>query len=286
MDLSNENVVHIKKNKVEYIQFRRLLEYKNKITHAYSVGVDSNYRTENTTTKNNTDENNQRIKKVGLENYKKLCIANGLDINKLIKPNQKHTTNVDIVKDELLGESEIASNRYDNTDGLVTDKKEVVLATTSADCISLLFYDPIKNVIANVHSGWKGTLGKISENTVKIMKNKYNCKPEEIICCICPSIRKCHFEVEKDVRDLFYEEFKNLEEIHDIIEETIKNKKWHIDTVLINKILLINQGLKPKNIVDSKLCSVCNSDIIHSCRAEKAKGKKQFGLNTAIIKLN
>ena len=70
MDLSNENVVHIKKNKVEYIQFRRLLEYKNKITHAYSVGVDSNYRTENTTTKNNTDENNQRIKKVGLENYK------------------------------------------------------------------------------------------------------------------------------------------------------------------------------------------------------------------------
>ena len=29
MDLSNENIIHIKKDNVEYIQFRKLLEYKN-----------------------------------------------------------------------------------------------------------------------------------------------------------------------------------------------------------------------------------------------------------------
>ena len=35
MDLSNENIVHIKVNGTEYIQFRKLLEYKDIINHAY-----------------------------------------------------------------------------------------------------------------------------------------------------------------------------------------------------------------------------------------------------------
>ena len=70
------------------------------------------------------------------------------------------------------------------------------------------------------------------------------------------------------------------EDIKDeIIEEKIANKKWNIDTVLINKIILQKAGLKPENIVDSGICSVCHSDIIHSYRVEK----QGYGLNTAII---
>lgn len=46
-DLSNKNVIHIKKNGVEYLQFKRLLEYKNEIKHAYSLGIDKNFRTIN-----------------------------------------------------------------------------------------------------------------------------------------------------------------------------------------------------------------------------------------------
>ena len=44
MDLSNENVIHVKKDGIEYIQFRRLLEYQDNIAHAFTVGVNNDYR--------------------------------------------------------------------------------------------------------------------------------------------------------------------------------------------------------------------------------------------------
>ncbi len=105
------------------------------------------------------------------------------------------------------------------------------------------------------------------------MIKEFECNPKDIICCICPSIRKCHFEVEKDVKDMFENEFKDLENLNNIIEEKIPNAKWNIDTVLINEMILEKkQGLKKENIIDSGICSVCNSDLIHSYRVEKKKG--------------
>ena len=65
------------------------------------------------------------------------------------------------------------------------------------------------------------------------------------------------------------------------MEETNSGEKWNIDTILINKIILKQAGLKPENIIDSGLCSVCNSNILHSYRAEG----EGYGLDTAIIGL-
>ena len=93
---------------------------------------------------------------------------------------------------------------------MITNKKNIILTTTNADCILLLFFDPVKKVIANTHSGWKGTLQEISVKTVNKMKEEYGCDPKDIIVCICPSIRKCHFEVDKDVYEMFYNQFKKL----------------------------------------------------------------------------
>ena len=80
---------------------------------------------------------------------------------------------------------------------------------------------------------------------------------------------------------MFEEEFKNIIEKNNIITETISSKKWTIDTVLINQIILEEKGLKKENIIDSKLCSVCNSNLVHSYRVEK----EGYGLETAIIEL-
>ena len=172
-------------------------------------------------------------------------------------------------------------DEYKETDGLITNKQNIVLSATNADCILLLFFDPVKKVIANVHSGWRGTLKRISVEAVEKMVKEFGCREQDIICCMCPSIRKCHFEVDKDVKDMFEQEYKNTKGINleEIIEEKIKDKKWNIDTILINRIILKNAGLKEENIIDSGLCSVCHSDKIHSYRAEK----EGYGLNTALI---
>ena len=50
----------------------------------------------------------------------------------------------------------------------------------------------------------------------------------DIICAIGPTIRKCHFEVDVDVQELFYNEFSYLYNIDDII--TKKDSKYYIDS--------------------------------------------------------
>ena len=279
MELSNDTVIHIKNGDIEYLQFRRLLEYSDVISHCYSLGTNANFRTSSKNYENNKIEYEKVI-----NNYKDLCDNIGLDYRNLVKGIQRHTNNVTSIYDKInKNEPDFNMKEYENIDGLITNKKNIVLSTTSADCISLLFFDPVKKVIANTHSGWKGTLQRISIKTIEKMVKEFSCKKEDIIVCICPSIRKCHFEVEETVKDMFLKEFQELEEenLKEIIEEKVIGKKWNIDTVLINKIILKNIGIKEENIIDSKICTMCNPEILHSYRAEK----ENYGLNTALIGL-
>ena len=277
MDLSNENVIHVEKEGIQYLQFRKLLKYSDIITHGYSLGIDKNFRT----ARANKQKLPEQEAKKAIKDYENLGKCIDIKLNKMVKPNQAHTDKIQIVEKHILeNEPDFNLEVYDKTDGLITNKKDIALATTNADCILLLFFDPVNKVIANVHSGWRGTIVK----TVQKMVNKFNCKPENIICCICPSIRKCHFEVENDVKEIFEKEFKDLkiEQNNDIMEKQKDKEKWNIDTVLINKILLKQEGLKQENIIDSGICSVCNSDLIHSYRVER----QGYGLATALIKIN
>ena len=266
-DLSNENVIHVKKDGIEYLQFRKLLEYSDVIKHAYAIGLDKDFRTARA--KNATPLTSEEYEKA-INDYKKLADAIGIDYINIAKPNQAHTKNIKVVEQKVKNDvPDFNLDEYTQIDGLVTDIKNIALATTNADCILLLFFDPVKKVIANVHSGWRGTLQRISIEAVNKMKNDYGCNLADVICCICPSIRKCHFKVHKDVQELFYNEFRNLKEIDEIIVPVDGEERWSIDTVKINEIILEQAGLKKANIIDCGICSVCNSDLIHSFRVEK-----------------
>ena len=289
-NLSNERVIHVKKGQVQYLQFRKLLEYEDIINHAYSLGLDVNFRT---AINGKADVSSVQYK-LARKSYKDICEAIGTKYRNVVKPRQFHTNNVKIVRSKInVLAPDFNLKKYKATDGLITNKRKMVLSTTNADCILFLLFDPVKKVIANVHSGWKGTLQRIVVQAINKMIDKFGCEPKDIICCICPSIRQCHFEVSQDVKGLFEKEFCCLEgyayieeagnkltiNLNDIIEQ--KQDKWNIDTVLINKILMQNLGLLPENIIDSGICSLCNSNLIHSYRNEK----EGFGLETALIEL-
>jgi len=254
-DLSNENIIHIRKDELEYIQFKRLLEYEN-IGHCFTLKPLDFASNATYEIKKDDVENNLKVLSKKFE----------FDISNICRPKQTHTDKVEKIQD---GDEGIYLEKFDNVDGFVTDKKNKVLILGFADCTPLIFYDPIKKVIANTHSGWKGTLKTIGIRTVEKMISEYGCKSEDIICCIGPHIRKCHFEVNKDVSDLFYNKFKNLEKIEEKITYNEEKDKYYIDTAKINKQILLNIGLKEENIIDSNICTVCNSDICHSYRVEK-----------------
>lgn len=255
-----ENIVYQNKDGIEYIQFKRLLEYPE-ITHCYTMRSNNqlNFQIRN------RDFFNQSCNKI----YKCLELKNPL----VVRPYQTHTDNVKVVR---------KIEKLEDTDGIITNKKEIALITTSADCISLLLYDPVKKAIGSIHSGWKGTLKGIIVKAIEKMKNEYKSNPEDIICCICPSIRQCCFEVDEDVKDLFYNEYKDLKNIDEIIKLGDKKEdkqKYYIDTVKINIELLKNIGLKEENIIDSNICTMCHSKEFHSYRTDG----KSFGVNGAII---
>lgn len=266
--LNNDEIIHITGENIDYIQFRRLLKYKDDITHAYTL------RHPNISFGPKLSNEQYNI------NYQKLCEELKLNYNNIVRPYQKHTANVKALSNKKSSNLEYSPDYLDDTDGLITNQKDIILSTTNADCILFLLYDPINKVIANIHSGWRGTLDSIVINAVKQMQATYNTQVKDIICCICPSIRKCHFEVDEDVKELFYNKFNYLSNINDIIEK--KGNKYHIDTVLLNKTLLLKLGLKKENIIDSNICSVCHSNKINSYRIDKDK----FNLSTAIISIN
>lgn len=265
-DLSNENVIHIKNGDIEYLQFRKLLEYKDKIQHCYTIkpldfGKNGNY---------------QSKKKEVLEDYTKICKCLNLDGKNIYRPFQTHTRNVKKVENEMSG---IFTKDFQNVDGLITNKKDKILSLSYADCISLFFYDQVKNVIGNIHSGWQGTYKQIAKEAVRKLKEEYGCEPKDLICCMGPGIRKCCFEVEQDVRDMFYYKFKKTGEIDEIITKSEESQKYYIDTVAINRIILKQEGLREENIIDSGICTKCGNDRLHSHRAEG----ELSGRNTGII---
>lgn len=258
--LENNDIIIKSFEGLRYLQFNKLLDLG--IKHAYTLkseGFDFSH--------GEAEEP---------KSYDILSKALGINKETLLKPFQTHTSNVLCV-------DSIKTNLND-VDGLITNKKNIALTTKNADCILFLFYDPVKNVIANVHSGWRGTFNKISEKTIVKMISNYGCKAEDIICCICPSIRECHFEVDEDVKDLCAEIFSFTNKTEQFIKKgEIKEskQKYFIDTVKINKILFEELGLKEENIIDCRICSMCNSNDVHSVRVEG----KDYKRGTAIITL-
>ncbi len=276
MEFENENLKHIDTGKIEFLQFKRLLEH-NEVNHAYVLSThDMNFR---------IGKDFRLIEQVK-DNLRVVCDECGFKFETIVRPDYDHTNNVDVIDFVDTSEEvpELKGKRFLCTDGLVTDKKEITMMSTNADCLLILLYDPIKKVIGNVHAGWRGSFGKISKNAVSKMVEEYGCNPKDIEAYFSPSIRKCHFEVEDDVKTLCEDIFAYTGRIDEIIEkgEIKENKqKYLIDNVLINKILLTESGLKESNIVDSGICSVCHKDKVHSRRAEGLN----FGLRSRIYRL-
>lgn len=260
IDLSNDAMVHIKDGDTEYLQFRKLLEYKDKINHCYTL-----------------KGNNNDYIEIKDNNYSSLYESLNLDYRGFTKIEyQAHSDLTEKVQEK--------NEVFNNIDGLLTNKEGISLSLRFADCTPILFYDPIKNVIGNIHSGWKGTVQKIGQKALLKMIEEYGCNVNDIICCIGPCIGICHFEVGEDVKEIFENTFSYLGNIESMIKKgEIKEEeqKYYIDTTLINRKLLEEVGVPSKNIIESNICTVCNKDYMHSYRADK----ENAGRNTAIIGL-
>ena len=196
------------------------------------------------------------------ENFKRFCTAIGTDVQDVVISAQVHHTVVLPVTKADCGRGVTRERGYTDVDGLMTNEAGVVLCTQYADCVPLMFVDPVRRVVATSHSGWKGTVAQIGAVTVRRMNEVYGCDPKDILCGIAPSIGPCCFEVDTPV----YEEFAKLPFADEDILHNDGNGKYHIDLWEVNRRILLAAGVLPEHITVTDLCTKCHPDVFWSHR--------------------
>ena len=146
-------------------------------------------------------------------------------------------------------------------DAMITRLKGAFLVIQTADCQAVLIVDPIKRVIANIHSGWRGSVHNIIGQTVQRMSDIFSCRPRDLLAGIGPSLGPCCAEFVNYQREI-PEKFWQYKDAND-----------HFDFWAISHMQLRKSGLLEGNIKVSDLCTRCRSDLFYSYRRRKTTGR-------------
>ncbi len=204
-----------------------------------------------------------------ITNYNRLLGAMGLSKTSLVFSDQVHDTKIHQVTKEDSCITDCFEKRLTGIDGLITNVEGITLVTSYADCVPLYFIDPVHKAIGLSHSGWKGTVNKIGKKTVEAMESAYGTNPKDLICAIGPSICFDCYEISEDVAKEFQKAF--TKEISEKILLNKGNGKYLLDLWLANIDILTEAGVRRENIVNSNLCTCCNSKLLFSHRASKGQ---------------
>ncbi|MBQ2611140.1 peptidoglycan editing factor PgeF [bacterium] len=233
----------------EKITDKKILK-SDKLDNALFTTKESFIKSKETNCQSIAEENFQMLKKT-------------LKVEKLVCPNQTHSTNIDIAafdKDE-----------YPETDALILTDNRIGIYLNFADCTPIVIYDKVKNIGAIAHGGWRGTAGKIAYKTVLKMVDEFHCNPKDMIALIGPCISECCFEVGGEVYN------KLMASVG--IESNIKpNEKFHANLKEINKLQLEQAGINDIDIC--QFCTVCNNDNFFSYRKEKGTTNRHSAILT------
>lgn len=146
-------------------------------------------------------------------------------------------------------------------DAMITNISGVGLMIKQADCQAVILFDPAENVIANVHCGWRGNVQNILGRVVRMMEHHFDCKAEDLVAAIGPSLGPCcaEFITHRDIFPPDFEEFRVSEN--------------HFDLWRLSSHQLVMEGVNPGNITVSGICTRCHTDRFFSYRGEGVTGR-------------
>lgn len=144
-------------------------------------------------------------------------------------------------------------------DALATDRADVMIGVKTADCVPVLVGDPASGVCAAIHAGWRGTLDRIVEKTLKSLMAQHQFTPSMAIAAVGPSACVDCYEVGPEVIESFRKEFTYAEDLL---------QKDHLDVTLANVHQLLHVGLSQSNIYVSQYCTMHDTQLFFSHRRE------------------
>jgi polyphenol oxidase len=185
--------------------------------------------------------------------------ALGIDFARAAYPLQVHSSNIAYAD---------TPGRYPDTDGLATDKNEVYLIVTVADCLPVFLYDPVHHAVAGVHAGWKGTSRHITRKMIRMMAARWGTRPSDLVAYLGPSAGVCCYEVGREVARLFPPER--------LVAKT--GGKYHLDIPAVNRTELLAEGVREDRIEHENSCTICTPDRFHSYRRDGERSGRMMGV--------
>ncbi|MBQ9458804.1 MAG: peptidoglycan editing factor PgeF [Oscillospiraceae bacterium] len=195
------------------------------------------------------------------ENYRLLGAAAGLDMSRAAACRQIHSDRVRFIRAEDAGKL-VGGEKACDADAMLTDVPGLPLVVKSADCCTILLYDPTCRCVGAIHAGWRGTALGIALKALVAMMSAYGADPMTIHAAVGPSIGACCFETDADVPDAIRAELS--ESADRFIEK--RGDKYYVDLKQINRLWLLRGGLDPHNIEVHGDCTACRADRYWSYR--------------------
>jgi len=214
-----------------------------------------------TTTKNSVHRNSARFTsdetEVYSNNREELAALLGIGAGQLVFPRQTHSNTVRRI--DTIPDVEISG-----TDALVTNKRGLCLCVQTADCVPILLVDTKRKVIAAIHAGWRGTVGKIVTKAIDNLKQDFGSDPLNILATIGPSIGPKVYEVGPEVVEAAR---KTVPEAEKTLSLNASGK-YHFDLWEANRRLLLEAGLRASNIEVLEACSFSENNKYFSARRD------------------
>ncbi len=172
-----------------------------------------------------------------------------------------------IHKDEVKVISE--PGQHEGFDALITDRPNVFLTITVADCVPILIYDAEKKAVGAAHAGWKGTVAEIGKKTLLAMQQQFGTRPASCFVFIGTCIDYDSFEVDNDVAMYFDQPFKRWDD---------DKGKFFVDLKKVNRYFMEKSGVPIHQISVSPFSTVKNNQDYFSHRKERGKTGRGLGL--------
>lgn len=192
------------------------------------------------------------------ENRARLAAAMGLPSSDLIFVSQCHSSDIIVIAEES------QCKEIYQADALVTTLRKKCICVMGADCVPILVYDPVKEVVGAIHAGWRGTAAKICAKTISLMEKEFGCLAKNLLVGIGPSISQENYEVGEDVFGQFKEEQPDL--VNKIFKESDRLGKYQLDLWAANKIQALEAGVAESHIEISGICTYSSHNKFFSAR--------------------
>lgn len=151
----------------------------------------------------------------------------------------------------IIDRPDLTREDLEGYDAFVTNLPGVAIGVRTADCVPVLLYDPVHRVIAAVHSGWKGTVLKISRSTIHLMEERFGTCPADLQAVIGPAIGPDSFQVGEEVVEKFRDAgfpMPTIWSFQGTGDGSPMSGGDHIDLFQANRWILEACGIPPENI--------------------------------------